>query len=311
MGNCPAVNRDLAAALDDGILTRSDALAAVPRWVLEHAVQVGQLVRLCPSVYADPGRAADPEVRFRAALTYAAGQAALSHTSALALWGLGSPRRGPGHLVTPVHVVTPLHVRIRSTDLVTVHRRNGLVLEPPDVRKRGGLPLTTLERSIVDSWGILPVTDRRALVIEAVAGRHTTAARLRSSLVLAGRITGCEELQRLLDQLAAGCRSPLEIWGLEHVFTGRGMPRFARQVPVQVRRRTVYLDVYAERERVDFELDGAAWHGSPAQRERDVRRDAALAALGILVVRFTHLRLTTEPDAVRRDVLAILAARQR
>jgi hypothetical protein len=39
-------------------------------------------------------------------------------------------------------------------------------------------------------------------------------------------------------------------------------------------------------------------------------RDAALAAVGILVVRFTYQRLTREPDAVRREVLAILAARR-
>jgi very-short-patch-repair endonuclease len=46
-----------------------------------------------------------------------------------------------------------------------------------------------------------------------------------------------------------------------------------------------------------------------SQRERDLRRDAGLATLGVQVVRFTHDRLTLEPQVVRREVLAILRQR--
>jgi very-short-patch-repair endonuclease len=55
--------------------------------------------------------------------------------------------------------------------------------------------------------------------------------------------------------------------------------------------RSVYLDAYAE-------------------REVDLRRDAHLAALGVLVVRFTHRRLVHETAAVREEVLAILIQRR-
>jgi very-short-patch-repair endonuclease len=72
----------------------------------------------------------------------------------------------------------------------------------------------------------------------------------------------------------------------------------------------MYLEMYAERERVNIELDGAATHGDPRQREIDLRRDALLATLGILVVRFSHRRLVHEPDEVRRETLAILARRR-
>jgi very-short-patch-repair endonuclease len=123
-------------------------------------------------------------------------------------------------------------------------------------------------------------------------------------------VTGRAELRVLLDRLAVGCRSALEIWGHDHVFSGRGMPAFERQVRVQAGGRTMYLDVYAERERVDFELDGAATHGDRRQREIDLRRDALLATLGILVVRFAHRRLVHETADVRREILAILARRR-
>jgi very-short-patch-repair endonuclease len=301
------VNRRLAAALDrgDGVLTRAAALAAAPRWALEHAVRAGQLVRVCPQVYADSWRSTQPEVRYRSALAYAAGRAALSHLSALAVWGL-LPEPCP----VPAHLMTQPEVRLRSTGTVLVHRRCGFTLGPPQVIVRGGLPVTGLDMSLVDSWPLLSTVQRQALVIDAVGARRTTAERLERVLAAAGRFSGRGDLRRLLDRLAAGCRSPLEIWGFERVFVGPGMPRFARQYPVRAGGRTVYLDVYAERERVDFELDGAAWHGSAAQREHDVRRDAALAAQGILVVRFTHRRLTSDVDGVRRDVLAILATRR-
>ncbi|MDG4810363.1 DUF559 domain-containing protein [Micromonospora sp. WMMD1120] len=124
------------------------------------------------------------------------------------------------------------------------------------------------------------------------------------------KLTDRAALRTLLSRLADGCRSPLEIWGHEHVFVGAGMPRFRRQVPISVGRRTVYLDMFAERERVNIELDGATTHGDPRRREIDLRRDALLATMGIVVVRFAHRRLTHEADEVRRETLAILAARR-
>jgi very-short-patch-repair endonuclease len=83
------------------------------------------------------------------------------------------------------------------------------------------------------------------------------------------------------------------------------------QVPVPVGDRTIYLDAYDEIGRINFELDGRKYHSSVLDRERDLRRDAALAAMGIMVVRFTHGRLVREPDEVRVQVVAAMAARRR
>ncbi|MGC4835557.1 DUF559 domain-containing protein [Micromonospora vinacea] len=105
---------------------------------------------------------------------------------------------------------------------------------------------------------------------------------------------GRAAVRGLVDRLAAGCRSPLEIWGHDQIRVGA---------------RTIYLDMFAEAERVNIELDGATSHGDPAEREIDLRRDALLATVGILVVRFSHRRLTTDPATVRQETLAILANR--
>ena len=81
-----------------------------------------------------------------------------------------------------------------------------------------------------------------------------------------------------------------------------------RQRDVRVAGRRYRLDLAFDAERVAVELDGAT-HAGPDGRERDTRRDAALAAAGWLTVRFTHRRLTTDADGCRRELLAVLATR--
>jgi very-short-patch-repair endonuclease len=70
------------------------------------------------------------------------------------------------------------------------------------------------------------------------------------------------------------------------------------------------LDLYDEETRTNFELDGAKHHAGPADRERDLRRDAAQAAVGITVVRFTHDRLVRASAEVRAQAAKILAVRR-
>ncbi|RAO07833.1 hypothetical protein GUI43_04288 [Micromonospora noduli] len=247
----------------------------------------------------------DPAISRRAALAWADGYGALSHLSALAVWGLR-----PEVVGDLVHLSAPASASLRTRPGVIVHRRRGLAIEPPQVIVRRGLTVTRLEQALVDSWPTMPSPDRRALVIRAVNDRLTTPERLSAALELAPKLIDRAALRHLLAQLADGCRSRLEIWGHEHVFTGPGMPAFRWQVSVRVGRRLVYLDVFAEREQVNIELDGATTHGSPGQREIDLRRDALLAAVGILVVRFAHRRLVHDVDEVRRETLAILATRR-
>ncbi|MBM0257214.1 DUF559 domain-containing protein, partial [Micromonospora sp. 4G55] len=247
----------------------------------------------------------DGATRRRAAIAYVDGRGALGGPTALDVWQL---RRQPDS--EPVHLDVPADSGLRGRPHLVVHHRQGFVMGPPQVVSRSGVPVVRLERALVDAWPLLPAVDRPAPVIRAVNDRLTTPQRIAAALDRLPRLAGRAELRTLLDRLRAGCRSPLEIWGHDHVFTGPGMPPFKRQTRIVVGRRTMYLDVWAERERVDFELDGAATHGDRRQREVDLRRDALLATAGILVVRFAHRRLVHETDAVRREVLAILASRR-
>jgi very-short-patch-repair endonuclease len=58
--------------------------------------------------------------------------------------------------------------------------------------------------------------------------------------------------------------------------------------------------------RVIVETDGWAAHGRRATREKDLARDAALAAAGWRVIRLTWRRLAREPDAVAAQLAQLL-----
>ncbi|MGH3679301.1 MAG: endonuclease domain-containing protein [Natronosporangium sp.] len=299
------MNRALSQLVQGGhgLVTRRAALREVPACVWSYALRAGQLVPLFPGVAADPALVDSPAIRLRAALEWAGPDAALSHSSALAVWGL------PGVEDGRVHLTTGPGRRVRVPGIVA-HRRAGFRPDPPQVLVRDGLPVTRLEQSLVDAWPLATDDLQRAPLLRAVAERMTTPERVAGALADTPKLPGRAELERLLRKVAAGCRSELELYGYDHVFIGPGMPVFQRQARMVLGNRTVYLDVYDPSPRTTFELDGAKWRGSAAQRERDLRRDAALAARGIMVVRFSHDRLVREPDQVRREILAILAARR-
>ncbi|MEV5764719.1 DUF559 domain-containing protein [Micromonospora sp. NPDC052213] len=320
-----------------GLVTRDDVLRCRPRSALESACRSGRLLRLLPGVYVDatlvetPQRTSPtagarsavdtapltrstapplariaPALARRAALAYADGRGALSHLTALDVWGL---RRQPTG--EPLHIDVPITSGLRNRPHLLVHHRRRFAPQPPYALVRNGAPVTRLDRSLVVAWPLLPKVERAGTIIRAVNDRLTTPERIGAALEGAPRLADRATLRGLLDRLAAGCRSPLEIWGHDRVFTGPGMPAFRRQARVRVGGRVVYLDLYAEAEQVNIELDGATTHGDPREREIDLRRDALLATRGILVVRFTHRRLLHHPDDVRRETLAILATRRR
>ena len=297
----------LAEALvgSEGAATRAALLKVVTRHALAHAVTVGELVRLHPEVYVDARHRDDLKTRLRAALLYAGAQAAFSHTTGLALWEVDAPR------TEVVHLVVPVAVQRRSGDRLLVHRCHDFQHGAPFVVERQGLPVVRLERCLVDAWPLLPSgSERRRPVIDAVRSRRTTAARLRLALDEVPGLRDRSALRQLVDLLDAGCQSELELWGHERVFTGPGFTGAERQYRVVLNGQTAYFDLAFADVKVAVELDGAAWHGSPEQRERDLRRDAAAAAEGWLVLRYSHRRLHSEPQVVKREALDVLARRR-
>lgn len=265
-------------------------------------VATGKLVALRPGVYALPSVADGWRTRLGAALERGNGVA--SHVTALALWEL--VEHPPG----PVHITVDPTRSARGAWAVTVHRSAGIDAER---RRVGNLSVTSVERSLVDSWGRpapLRRSDIRAAAITAVRRRQASVRELALEVERRPRLPGRAELARLVWLLADGCQSELEIWGCLNVLRGPGMPPFVQQRRVVVGGEVFVLDAAYDEVALAVEMDGAAWHGSRPQRERDIRRDALLATVGWQTLRFSFRRMTASPAGCRRDIRAVHAARQ-
>jgi hypothetical protein len=151
----------------------------------------------------------------------------------------------------------------------------------------------------------------RAALLEATRDRYANVALVQQEWAARPELPGRAELGRLLALVRRGCQSPLELYGVLHVFDRLTVPPPRHQVRVVAGGRRYDLDAAWEDVELAVELDGAAFHGSREQREKDLRRDAALAAAGWVVIRFSHQRLTTEPAACRAEIEAAWRARRR
>jgi very-short-patch-repair endonuclease len=150
----------------------------------------------------------------------------------------------------------------------------------------------------------------RHAVIDTLRDRRVRAAALGAEMAARPALPGRAELRRLIALVDGGCQSELEIWGVHKVLVGRDLPQIVQQHRVVLPFATVFLDAAIPELKIAIELDGAAFHGSSGARERDTRRDVALAALGWVVLRFSYRRLVSEPEACRREIGQVCAARR-
>lgn len=292
---------DAFLATRGGVASRAALLGIVTRNQLDDEVARRHLVAPFPRVYCRPWDADVAAVLERAALLSVGEPAALSHVSALCRWAL------PPRLTAEVHVLT-------TADRHPIGRRPGLVVHrtrvPTPIRVVDGLATVAPAPAIVQSWPMLRGADQRAPAIAAVRRRLVRPTELRRCAARAVGMPGRRRLTELIDLLAAGCESELEIWGHLGVFDYPGLRHGVRQKVVEVHGRLYRLDLAFEEERVAVELDGYRYHSSRRQRELDMQRDAALASIDWITLRYSHERLHEDVAGCRRDTLSALAARR-
>lgn len=300
----------LAPLLPAGVGRRDDLALATSSTSVSRWLDSGALVLVHPGVVALPDRVDDWQVRAGAATLWT--RAPLSHLSALTAAGL-LPAPPPG----PVHVTVPADRWPRGAAGVVAHRTTRPI-GPTEGRETPRLPVA---RSLVDawSWAHVPRTNPRAgterplvrqLVIDVVRRRDVSVPQVRRQSDGQPLRAGRAALGALLDLVEAGCQSELEIFGVTHVLLIPGIP-----APVQQHRvflpggRYVDLDAAYVQARVGVELDGHRYHSSREDRERDMRKDTALATLGWISLRYSYRRLTGEPSACRREIEAVVRGR--
>jgi hypothetical protein len=146
-------------------------------------------------------------------------------------------------------------------------------------------------------------------LLDAVRRGWTTVDALAGALAERPNIAGHRSLTQAIDLVADGCQSELEVLGVLGVFRHPSMPRSVGQHKVFVDGAGYRLDRAWPEAKLAVELDGARHHTSPQDRRRDLARDAALAAAGWVVLRFTYADVRRNPAGVRARVLAVYRTR--
>jgi hypothetical protein len=285
-----------------GLATRRQLMQHIPAAVLDGHIGRGQLVRVFPHVYRLKSAVEDDVTLLRAALMHAGSQSALSHVTALAVWGVWRLER-------PFHLTVDESVRRAGTPDLIVHRRKNFDPESSQCLERRGLRVTTLARTVIDSWPLLPPAERRPMALDLARRRLVTADLLDEALAERPNVAGRRLLRQTIDLIADGCQSELEAHGVLNVFRHRSLPPSVGQYRIELPDGYVSPDRAWPEVKLAVELDGARYHTSPEDRRRDLARDTALAALGWVVLRFTYAEVLQDPDGVRAKVLKVYRTR--
>lgn len=264
---------------------------------IEEWLDDGRLHALHRAVFAlGHPRIAEAGRRWAAVLAYGEG-ALLSHRSAAALWGLARQR-------------SPLIDVTAATGRQGIHRREGIFihrgrLHPEDRAVRGGLPVTTVARTLFD---LAEFTSLKRLESAWEEADRLSLLQLTAVEEVCERGYGrraLKPIRRLLAEARAATitRSPLED-DFAAFCRAHGLPTPSFNTTVL----GFEVDALWPRERLAAELDSWEFHRHRAAFERDRSRDITFQVAGYRTIRITHRRLTQEAPLLAKDLRALLAA---
>jgi very-short-patch-repair endonuclease len=259
---------------------------AIARWR-----GIGRLHLVHPGVYAYGHRSIPMEGRMVAALLYAGEAAVLSHVTAAWWWGLVDE--------PPDRIEVSRVAKARSLPEIMVHHRRRF-----ERTRHRRFPVTTVPQTLLDLAGTTPLNQLRRLLaraeylellgfdaVEAMLGQgRSGTCRLRKALArhqpaLAATRSRTERMMLSLCENA----------GLE-------LP----EVNVKLHGWTV--DFLWREQGLVVETDGYGNHHTPAQIDRDRRKDLALRSAGLTVNRYSRQQVDLDGERVVSDVARTLAA---
>jgi hypothetical protein len=263
----PDVRAARLAGERDGVLSIQQLQdCGLNRTAVGVRVRNGRLHRIHRGVYAVGHPAITLRGRFRAAVLACGESAVLSHFSAAALWGFVAwdDLRYP-----EVTVVGTARRKLRG---LIIHRAR--TLDPRDVTRRHGIPVTTPARALLEVAGSLSNRWLRRAVREAQSKRWTNVDQIAEVLARANGHRGAARIAAIIATGPAPTRS-----GNEDVVLDLALRGGLKHPDVNPRRsvdgRRVYPDLHWPEQRLIVEVDSEAWHDSKLAREDDAEHQAA------------------------------------
>lgn len=284
------------ASTQHWVVTRVQLLAiGMGPKMVDSWLRAGRLHRIHRGVYA-VGR---PDLPLRGrwlAAVYACGpEALLSHRDAGVLADIRASSRWAIDVTAP---------RSREGQHgITLHRPRNL--HPDERDEIDGIPVTSVARTLLDLADVVPTRHLQRTFEEAQRLGKLDGAALTATLARCRNRRGHRQLTELLATIHQPryTRSELEALFLD-LCREAGLPEPA--VNIWLPEADGEVDFLWRDQRLVVELDSRGFHSDPAAFERDRERDTKLQRAGYRVIRITHHRLTTWPDAVRDDLAALL-----
>lgn len=264
---------------------------------IRHRLERGRLHPVRRRVYAVGNRRLDRWGQLLAAVLSCGHGAMVSHWTALFAWGVDDRRP------LKINVTITDDVRLRQPGVI-VHRRP--LFPDAERTEHHAIPITTALRALFDVAPGLENSRLERLLNESDRLDLVSSDELR--LAIAGRVgqPGVAAIRNLVDR-ASYLRTDSE---LERRFLG-----IARRTSLPAPETQVQVGGF----RVDFmwpglelvvETDGLRYHRTELQQREDRKRDRALAARGLTVLRFTHYEVVHQPERVRDELEQVARTRQ-
>jgi very-short-patch-repair endonuclease len=236
------------------------------------------------------------------------GRRGLDHRLATGRWRRILPHT---YLTSDVLVLVPSTLGPRSTAWVRVRRTvrlpapvSAAVPGPGDTRRY--LRCAPVARAVADlALESTRLDDVRALVAQAVRGRHCTLAELHSELE-AGPRNRSSRLRQALAGVSAGAWSAPEARAAA-TLRRAGIVDFDQNVALHIAGRRLVVDFLWRRRRAVLEIDSVEHHLDPADWRRTLDRHLALTTAGFSVIHRTPRDVMIDPARFVADVVAWLA----
>ena len=264
-------------------------------------LQRGSWQRAHAGVYLLGAASLDWRGRLLAAALAAGDGSAAAYRAGIVAWGLDGLRSAPIELTVPyTHGPVP--------EGVIVHRSR----RPIESVMVDGVPVTPIERTLVDAASCLPWLVVEKAMESAVRRQLTTPARIEQFLAEeCGRgVRGTRKLKRIMADRPAG--GPAGSGGeveLLHVVRRMGVEPPVRQFVIALPDGSrAIIDMAWPRRRKLVELDGLDTHGSADALDNDLERQNTLLDLGWELRRWSGRAVRRRPHEVAARIVAFLAA---
>lgn len=268
------------------------------RGEIEHRGEAGRMHRLHRGVYAVGHAHLGREGRYLAAVLACGPRAVLSYRSAAVWWGLLQ------YAGVRVDVTSP-HGRHAVTG---VARHQARSLAAHDTTTHEGMPITSVARTLLDVAATATRHQLERALAQAERLQLYDGHAIADVLARTNGHRGRKALAAASAREPAFTRSDLESTFLDLATdTSLGPPQTNVVLSAPDHER-LEVDCYWPAHRLVAELDGYESHGTRAAFRSDRRRDAALAARGERVLRFTYEDVVAEPATTKRRLEAAAAA---